>query len=432
MENNPVPQSSSDPLARQYERSRQAWKRLWLALAGVTPRALARGILLLGGLFGLGWLALASWPAMLPFVVGGVIAYIVSPLVNLLDKLMPRMLAALLGVLLVLGGIGALLWAVVPPLVSQTVALVQRIPPDTTLKDLSEQLIVRLQFLPPSVKTPVATAISDTTTRLQDTLRSMIALLFTSTVILRVVSAVGFILGLVVLPTWLLTVLKDQPRAQRSLYRLLPDTLRDDAWAVLRIFDRAFGAFFRGQVLVALAVGLTTYLGLRFLTRLGAPDSPYLVTFAVLAGVFQLIPEIGPLLNILITVLVAYRISETLALYVLALYIGIQYLVAKLVKDRIEERIVDLTPALLVLIIVALSQLGFFWLFFAAPVTGVARDLFRYVYGRLGEPPRPAGLLPGEPLPAQALASAVAGQPASPPGRRVPLVYQRRQNRAER
>ncbi|MGV2386069.1 MAG UNVERIFIED_CONTAM: hypothetical protein LOD86_12490, partial [Thermobifida fusca] len=56
----------------------------------------------------------------------------------------------------------------------------------------------------------------------------------------------------------------------------------------------------------------------------------------------------------------------------------------------------------------------------AAPVGGVVRDLFRYTYGRLSDPPRPAGVLPDE-VPSAAEETIAAEQPGS----RVPLVYQR-------
>ena len=62
----------------------------------------------------------------------------------------------------------------------------------------------------------------------------------------------------------------------------------------------------------------------------------------------------------------------------LLLSLAIQLVFGNLVKGRIEERIIDVNPALLVLFIVALGQLGFLWLFLAAPVAGAARDLFRY------------------------------------------------------
>jgi hypothetical protein len=52
------------------------------------------------------------------------------------------------------------------------------------------------------------------------------------------------------------------------------------------------------------------------------------------------------------------------------------------------------------------------------PILTAVRDLFRYAYGRLSNPPRQAGLLPDEALPARVVAN------HSP---RVPLVYRRAQ-----
>jgi hypothetical protein len=43
---------------------------------------------------------------------------------------------------------------------------------------------------------------------------------------------------------------------------------------------------------------------------------------------------------------------------------------------------------------IALSQLGLIWILLAAPLAAVTRDVFRYVYGRLQDPPLPAGVLP--------------------------------------
>jgi predicted PurR-regulated permease PerM len=414
-------QTPPDPLESKVERSRQAWKRLGMTLGSITPQALGRALLLLSALAGVGWLAVASWPALLPFIVGGVLAYIIAPLVDALDWLLPRFLAALVGVLLVLFGIGALLWVIVPPLVTQATILVQQIPPDMTLKDLSGQLIVRLESLPPSLRIPIANAILNAADRLAESIRSLAPTMLSTTTIVRLLNAVGFILGLVVLPTWLLTVLKDKPRGRRALNNVLPGGIRADFWAVLRIIDRSFGTFLRGQVLVGLMVGLVTYVGLKFLVRLGIPDSPYLVLFAVLAGLFQLIPEVGPLVNTVLVVLLAYRSSGSiLALYVLALYVGIQYLFGGMLKGRIEQRIIDVNPALLMLFIVALGQLGWLWLFLAAPVAGMVRDLFRYLYGRLSDPPQPAGVLPGDALPGTT--------PQLQSRRRVPGIYQRMQN----
>jgi hypothetical protein len=46
-----------------------------------------------------------------------------------------------------------------------------------------------------------------------------------------------------------------------------------------------------------------------------------------------------------------------------------------------------------------LGQFGLIWVILSGPIAAVIRDLFLYIYGRFDDPPRPAGVLPGEPLP---------------------------------
>jgi predicted PurR-regulated permease PerM len=80
----------------------------------------------------------------------------------------------------------------------------------------------------------------------------------------------------------------------------------------------------------------------------------------------------------------------------LLMYIGVQQLQGTFVAPRVQRRSIDLHPAILVVILVLLSQFGWLWVLLAAPLAIAARDVFRYVYGRLDDPPRPAGLLPGQ------------------------------------
>jgi hypothetical protein len=95
---------------------------------------------------------------------------------------------------------------------------------------------------------------------------------------------------------------------------------------------------------------------------------------------------------------------------VLALYILIQQLENSLLVPRIVGESVGIHPAVLMIVLVLCTQvLGFFWIILAAPIAAVLRDVFRYVHGRLSNPPRPAGVLPDEPLPAH------AGEPPPPP-----------------
>jgi len=68
-------------------RSRAEWASLRRRLETVTPAMLARAGLTVGaGLVVLG-VAAGTWPALMPFLVGAVIAYSVLPLVNRLDSI---------------------------------------------------------------------------------------------------------------------------------------------------------------------------------------------------------------------------------------------------------------------------------------------------------------------------------------------------------
>jgi membrane protein DedA with SNARE-associated domain len=59
---------------------------------------------------------------------------------------------------------------------------------------------------------------------------------------------------------------------------------------------------------------------------------------------------------------------------------------------------VNIHPAILMLLLVMLSQFGIIWIIVSAPLAAIIRDIFQYVYGRFSDPPRPAGRLPRDPV----------------------------------
>jgi predicted PurR-regulated permease PerM len=412
-----------DPYPYSVEQSRQAWRDLGIRIASITPRQLGRmlmGLIAAGAIL---WIAVASWPALLPFVVGGIIAYTVLPLVDALDKFLPRFLAALTGVLLALAVIAGLIYIIVPPLVTELVRLIDVVPGPPQIAAIAAELAdrPRMQALPPTLREQALETVATTLTRTYERARGILPAIFTATPIQTLLNTLSNVLGLVVLPTWALVLLKDQPRVWPSFANVLPPGARRDARALVRIVDRSFSAFFRGQVVVGLVVGLATYAGFVLLERYLGLSLAYKLPLAVLAGFLQLIPQVGPLVSIIGTaLLVLIARGQLPALQVLLLYVAIQWLAGKLVADRFRP-MADVHPAVLVLVIVALSQLGTFWLFLAAPIAAVARDVWRYLFGRLKEPALPAGLLPSE-RSAYEKRIARAARP-------IPVVYRKRQAR---
>jgi predicted PurR-regulated permease PerM len=418
------PTVAVEPLPESVQRSQQAWRRLGLWLRSITPAGLARFGLTIGALIAIGWLIRVAWLALLPFVVGAVIAYILLPVVNRLDRWLPRGLAV---ALTMMGAIAFVIWFIallVPALAAQVMLTYLAVPSIEDLREYAAQARAYLQSLPPSTQDIINQTVERASAAVRDNLDLFLSNLVNVliTTVLRLVNTVGFVLGFLIVPTWLLTILSQQKTGVEAVNRLLPNWMRADFWAVLRIVDRPFRAFIGGQLLLGLASGVGIYLGLTLMELAGWPLFPYKLVAAIFIGVMQLIPSLGPFLGAIPAILVMVFREPVLGATVLGLYLIVQWLVNMLVLPHIERKIIDIHPAVLVIVIVALSEVSLWWLLLAAPVTAVVRDLFRYIYGRLSDPPRPAGLLPGQLLPAPAETLTPAGQRFQRP---IPLVFRR-------
>ncbi|MCB0191188.1 MAG: AI-2E family transporter [Anaerolineae bacterium] len=408
--NPPTTADAQNPLDAAARKGQEARQRLVQRLRSITPASFMRFLLVTGAFLIIGWLIWYTWVALTPFIVGGIVAYMVLPLVNRLDRFMPRILAIIIALSLVIGVVSLFITLLIPILVDQFYNLYLILPGMDDIQTYRQQLNDYLTTLPEPVRVAINDAYLQASTQLETNMSLYLSRVVDIglAVLLNLVNTLSFILGFLVVPAWLLTILQDQRHAPKALDRILPAWLHADFWAVLRIVDRAFGSFIRGQLLTAVIVSVLTYGGLEVLVRLfGIPgNARYQLLLAMFAGLMQLIPSIGPFLAVIPAILITWTVSIELALATLALYILVQFLVINFVTPRVERSVVDVHPAIFILILVSLSQFGFWWILLAAPVTAIVRDTFRYIYGRFGEPPRPAGLLPDEPLPVASTASA--------------------------
>ncbi|GIK56965.1 MAG: AI-2E family transporter [Chloroflexi bacterium] len=79
--------------------------------------------------------------------------------------------------------------------------------------------------------------------------------------LLSLINTLGFVLGFLIIPAWLLDVLRDHQVGIRTINRNLPKQARPDFWPVAHLIDRPFRAFFAGQVVLAIAARVGIYLG---------------------------------------------------------------------------------------------------------------------------------------------------------------------------
>jgi predicted PurR-regulated permease PerM len=415
----PPENSMQEPLDAAANEGRAAWGRLGQRLRAITPAQVVRFVLVAGAMAAVGWLAWTARLSLLPFILGGVLAYIMLPIVNQLDRFLPRWFASLLTMGVVTAIVVYTLSQTVPLIAQQVYNVAVAIPTEQEITTYTEELSEVIQTLP----TPAQSLVNEWLDKSAGAIRGQIdsfAERGVNMVIESVVglfNALGFVFGFLVIPTWLLTVLNEQKRGTDALNRMLPAAVKPDFWAVVRMTDRTMSTFVRGQFFIGVIVSMLSYIGLSAIARLVNIGGDYILVISLFAGIMALIPVLGPFLGSIPVILLAASVSQETAVAVLILYVLMWLFINNAVTPHIEERLIDIHPAIMVIIIVAVSELGFIWVLLAAPLAGILRDLFRYTYGRFADPPRPAGVLPYEPLPPT--------KPASVQPQPVPIAYRR-------
>ncbi len=405
------------------ERSRAEWRLLAARISTITPQALGRGLLATLVVAISAWLAAATWPSLLPFAIGGLLAYTIYPLVGVLDRVMPRVLAAAIALAAGLAVLVAIVAVVVPPLVAATIQILRELPGSTQLADLRAQLDAYLATLPEGARALVVGVLERVativTTSLSSFLDSIAELIVSG--LLGIFDTIGFVIGLVLLPLWVLSVVRDGRSLRGQIAAQFAPGLRADAMALLTIVHRALSTFLRVQIAAAVGLGAAVYAGLMLVSRADIASYPGAIAIAAFMGTAQVIPQLGGLVGALPIVLlaVARQDEPQAAVALLAVYLVAQQLVKLAVGGRLG-RDLNVKPALALPAFAVLSQISLGWLLLSAPILVIARNTVRYLRGRLAEPPQPAGVLPWE-------RRRAAGAPA--PGATpapVPTIYRNR------
>lgn len=111
------------------------------------------------------------------------------------------------------------------------------------------------------------------------------------------------------------------------------------------------GAWVRGQLMLMLIIGVFTFIALSFI------GLKYALPLAIIAGFFEFIPTLGPILGAVPAVIVALTVSVPLTVTVILIYILIQALEGNLIVPKVMQRAVGLHPLIIILGIVIGGEL---------------------------------------------------------------------------
>jgi predicted PurR-regulated permease PerM len=344
-----------------------------------------------------------------PFVVGLLVVWLLSPLVDRISRRgVPRWVSILLVYALVVVVVVLGINLMISAIVAEIRNFIEDLP---SLADrLQEQMeriaqIYEALDIPPEFRELINTELARLAAEgIAIDIAAIVRPVFTS-----VGSLVGAIFGYLIIPVWAFYLLKDRLRLQAAFERALPPTWREDTLACMAIGATVFGRWLRGQLILGVTVGVATFIGLTLLSFIDPIFGRYAVLLSVIAGVLELLPIVGPILAAIPAVLIAATAGVVPALSALGLYFVIQQVENTILVPRVQGDATEMHPAAVIFVIIlGASVAGFLGAILALPLTATARDVFRYLFRRLSpNPPSSAVAL------AEALGGASTGSPST-------------------
>lgn len=161
----------------------------------------------------------------------------------------------------------------------------------------------------------------------------------------------------------------DHRGIERFLRAVLPMRYEESAVDIFLRARSKMGYWLQAQILLSFCVGLLVFAGLYVL------GVPHAFVLAILAGVLEIIPFVGPVFTAAFAFGVSFAISSQLAIYVLIYFILVQQIENNVLVPLFMKQAVGLHPvAILIALLVGANLFGFIGLILAVPATVVIEE----------------------------------------------------------
>lgn len=318
----------------------------------------------------LAWIALAVftlWAAsfvirtILVVVVAALLAYALTPAVNLLSRVMPRVLSILIVYLVVLTGISFLLYFLVNTTIAQVTALITNL--NLIFSPNSKQLAAILAFL---------NHYGISQQQINSFVQQIIGQAegFIGGIVPFISSIVNAALDFIIVAVLSIYLLIDGARLKRWIEHHAPDSQKERVEFGLNTLNRVVGGYIRGQFTLSLLIGILVGAGMTVF------HVPYAELLGVMAFVLEFIPVLGTLTSGAICVLIALSQGWLIALGVLIYFILVHIFEGDVVGPRIVGGAIGLHPAVSLVALIAGAELFGVWgALLAAPLAGLIQAL---------------------------------------------------------
>jgi len=345
-----------------------------------------RLVVLVLGIILVFWVLYLLRTVILPFAIGLVLAYLLMPVISWMERSLPRrgkwlgfkrVFSTLVVFIVLLAIVAAFSYFIVTAVIDASVILLQNAPNivSRSFYQIQQWFEVIREQLPPEIRHELDRTLIEGGVMLGRGIQD--ALLGSISSVPRTFST---ILGFAALPFFLFYIMKDSEKLKKGISSMLTPGIAEHARNIVSIVERVLGQYIRAQLMLGLIVAYFAFVGLLLL---GVPFAPVL---AVLAGITELIPTLGPWIGGGVSVIVTLAVAPEKALWVAALYLGIQLVENNLLVPRIQSAYLHIHPAIMIVLLVLGAYIAGFWgLLLVAPLTATVVEIFKYVNRRYQE-----------------------------------------------
>jgi predicted PurR-regulated permease PerM len=346
--------------------------------AGAAPgRDRGPFLLLLVATLAILWVARA---VLGPFIIAAVLAYAFSPLVTAAERRTswPRIVIVAIGYVIALAIVAGLV-VLLSGRIARELHLLATSGPDSLTMILSQLLGGRtIEIAGQSI------AVADIATEIQARITGFLSSP-SDAVHLATVTGEAFLQAILALIVTFYFLIDGEVLWNR-IVRLLPAEQRDRTVDVLARIHVALGKWLRGQLFLIALVAAVVYVILGPILHL-----PYALGLAILTGVLEIIPLVGPLIATAIAAIDAFAHGGAgLAGVVVVIYFVLRQVEDQVVMPVVIGRAVHLHPVVTIFaVLVGLSIYGVLGGLLGVPVAAALSVVFRELYPepvKSGEP----------------------------------------------
>jgi len=313
------------------------------------------------------WCAFLARDVLLLIYVSGLLAIGFSPVVRLIERQkalpigtqrFPRWLAILVLYLILIGILTGIGFMIVPPLADQ---VQQFWASRVVMFERAQEFLIRIGVLKEHVTLTEAVKRAPTSGGGEAV----------GTVLGAVVGVVGGLFGLLTILILTFYILIEADTLQRTMLQLFPARDRARVAAISRDITLKVSAWLGGQLLLGAMIGATSAIGLWLL------GIPFFYVLALISGIGEMIPVVGPVLSAIPAIAVASTISIKKVLLVLLFFVLQQQLENHVLVPRVMSRQVGVSPVtVIVALLIGGKLLGIVGAILAVPTAAIVQVLF--------------------------------------------------------